>query len=173
MSIVAVRKKGKGFEIAGDSQSTWGGNKFSKTNLTDKQMKAYGKIFRVNGLTIGCAGSVADIGLLQMYCKTHKPKEMTRDCILDWFIEFKEWALAKAKVNFNDISVHGIIISSKKAFCFYDFMDVTPVLDFEAVGSGMFLAIGAMELGASAEQAVKVACKYDLYCGGKITKLAV
>lgn len=173
MSIIAVKKQGKRFLIAGDSQSTWGRNKYPKTNLSDTQIRAYGKIFQVNGMTIGCAGSVADIGLLQIFCKTHKPKEMNRDYILDWFIEFKEWALDKAKINFNDISIHGIIVADGAAFGFYDFMDVTPVLDFDAVGSGMFLAIGAMELGANPEQAVKVACKYDLYCGGKITKLTI
>lgn len=173
MTCIAVKIKGKTIEIAGDTQTTWGRNKYPKQNYADKQLKADGKIFQVNGMTIGCAGSVADIGLLQIFCKTHKPKEMTRDEILNWFIEFKEWALDKAKVPFNEINIHGIIISSGLAFSFYDFMEVSPVLNFEAVGSGMFLAIGAMEIGATAEQAVKVAIKYDLYCGGEVTKITI
>lgn len=173
MSVIAVRKTGKSIEISGDGQTTWGKNKFPKSNYSDKQVKCFGKIFQVNGTTFGCAGSVSDIGLLQVFCKTHRPKEMDRDSILEWLIEFKEWANIKAKVSFNDISVHGIIIRDEKVFCFYDHMDVVEVNDFDAVGSGMWLAIGAMELGASAEKAVGVAIKYDLYCGGNTTKLVI
>lgn len=33
--------------------------------------------------------------------------------------------------------------------------------DFAAIGTGIHLAFGAMEMGATAEQAVRVACKYD------------
>ena len=40
-----------------------------------------------------------------------------------------------------------------------------------ADGSGYKLAIGAMEAGASAEQAVRIASKYDIHTGGEITVL--
>ncbi len=39
---------------------------------------------------------------------------------------------------------------------------------FWAVGCGTELAVGAMEMGATAAQAVAVAIKYNCYCGGKI-----
>lgn len=39
---------------------------------------------------------------------------------------------------------------------------------FWAVGCGTELAIGAMEMGATAAQAVAVAIKYNVHCGGKI-----
>lgn len=39
---------------------------------------------------------------------------------------------------------------------------------FFAIGSGANVAMGAMEMGADAVKAVKVACKYDSYCGGRI-----
>lgn len=52
-----------------------------------------------------------------------------------------------------------------------DSFDVNEVTDHFAYGSGMFLALGAMELGATPERAVEVAIKYDLYCGGKVTKI--
>ncbi len=169
MTCIAVKIKGKKIEIAGDTQVSWGRNKLPINNNTDQHINAAGKIFQVNGMTIGCAGNLSHIGLLAIYCKTHKPKEMVKDAIIDWFIEFKEWALMKAKINFTDISCQGIIINDKKAFCFYDFMDAVEVKTFDAVGSGMWLAIGAMELGGSVKDAVKVAIKYDLYCGGDIT----
>lgn len=42
---------------------------------------------------------------------------------------------------------------------------------FYAIGCGEKLAIGAMEMGASAIQAVKVAIKYNPYCSGAIYNL--
>lgn len=42
---------------------------------------------------------------------------------------------------------------------------------FWAAGSGESFARGAMEMGASAEQAVAVACKWDTGSGGPITVL--
>jgi ATP-dependent protease HslVU (ClpYQ) peptidase subunit len=173
MSVVAVKINDGIIEIAGDTQTTWGKNKFSKKDTSDKHINASGKIFQVNGMTIGCAGGVSDIGLLQIYAKTHRPKEMDRDCILDWLVEFKEFANKKAQVSFNDISVHGIMVLEGKVFSFYDFLEVVEVKNFDAVGSGMWLAIGAMELGATAAEAVTVASKYDLFCGGEVTKFQI
>lgn len=40
-----------------------------------------------------------------------------------------------------------------------------------AIGSGRTFALGAMEHGASAVDAVKTAIKFDLYCGGEIRAL--
>lgn len=39
---------------------------------------------------------------------------------------------------------------------------------FYAIGSGWQLALGAMEMGATAEQAVEVAIRHDEGCGGQI-----
>lgn len=173
MTCIAVKIEKKKIEIAGDSQTTWGKNKFPKQDTTDRQVMAAGKIFQVNSMTFGCAGSVAHIGLLQIFAKTNRPKEMERDSVLDWLISFKQFCLDKAKIGFADISVHGIMILDGKVFCFYDFMDVVEVKSFDAVGSGMWLAIGAMELGSNVEKAVSVAVKYDLYCSGEITKIVI
>lgn len=40
-----------------------------------------------------------------------------------------------------------------------------------ADGSGRDFALGAMAMGAGAHEAVTVACKYDIYCGGHIDTL--
>jgi 20S proteasome alpha/beta subunit len=42
---------------------------------------------------------------------------------------------------------------------------------FFAVGSGSKFALGAMEMGASAEEAVRVAMKYDISSGGEVQVL--
>lgn len=173
MTCIAVRIDKKKIEIAGDAQTTWGGRKYPKEDTTDKQIKSFGKIFQVNGMTIGCAGSVAHMGLLQVFVKTNRPKEMEKDSVLEWLISFKQFCLDKAKIGFADISLHGILILEKRVFSFYDFMEVVDIKTFESIGSGMWLAIGAMELGAGVEEAVGVAIKYDLYCGGDVTKIVI
>lgn len=173
MSIVAVRKYPKYIEFASDTQTTWGDNKHAKAEHNDKQVSSYGKVFEVNGMTIGCAGSVTHISLLQIFAKTHKPKIAEREAILEWLVEFKEWTNKKCSVPHNDIRVHAVMAYEGKVFSFYDFLLVEEVEEFWAVGSGMFLSIGAMEIGATAESAVKAATKYDLYCGGKIRKIKV
>jgi ATP-dependent protease HslVU (ClpYQ) peptidase subunit len=48
-------------------------------------------------------------------------------------------------------------------------LEPLPVSDpFWAIGSGAKIALGAMEYGASAVEAVDIACKFDPYTGGKI-----
>lgn len=173
MTCIAVKIEPKKITIAGDTQTTWGRNKFPKKDYIDNQLKADGKIFQTNGMTLGCAGSSAQIGLFQIFCKTHKPKEMEKDPIMEWFMEFREWINSKAKVGFTELSLHAILISNNKVFCVFDFMDIWEVKSFDAVGSGMWLAIGAMDNGVDAEKAIETAIKYDLYCGGKITKIEI
>lgn len=173
MTCIAVKIEGEKIQLAGDNQTTWGTHKFPKKGYADPQLKSEGKIFQTNGMTLGCAGDAAHIGLLQLFSKSHKPKEMNKDSILEWFLEFREWMNLKAKINFIDVSLHGIMISENKVFCFFDFMDIWEVNNFDAIGSGMWLAIGAMELGATASQGVGVAIKYDLYCGGNISVINI
>ena len=49
---------------------------------------------------------------------------------------------------------------------------IDPIIDeFIAIGSGRSAAYGALEMGASAEEAVRIACKYNVCCGEPITVL--
>lgn len=43
---------------------------------------------------------------------------------------------------------------------------------FTAIGSGMKIAMGAMEAGASAEEALRIACKLDIYTREPVTVLS-
>lgn len=45
--------------------------------------------------------------------------------------------------------------------------------DFTAIGSGSKIAMGAMAMGATAEQALAVAAQFDVYTGGKIETLSI
>jgi ATP-dependent protease HslVU (ClpYQ) peptidase subunit len=165
MTCIAIKKTKKGFEIASDSQTTWGRFKQIKKSTQDKQTKSSGKIFEVNDITFGCAGDVGNITMLQYYAKTHIPKTAERDSLLEWFIEFKDWLHSKAKVGFNDVGISCIIVIKSKAFVIHDWLSASEVQEYDSIGSGMWLALGAFEMGATATQAVKVAIKHDLYCG--------
>lgn len=173
MTVVAVKVNKKTIDIACDSQVTWGGHKMPINDKSDKQLSSSGKIVSVNDMVIGFSGDLSHASLLQIYCKTHKPKDATNDDVLNWFIEFKEWANKKAQIGFNDISLYIILIYQKKAFAVFDFLEVYEIKKFDAIGSGMFIAIGAMECDADVEKAVQVAIKYQLGCGGEIIKKSV
>lgn len=174
MTVVACKVTETNIQIASDSQTTWGDNKMPTHYPDQRNIKTEGKLFTINTDTvIGCAGRCSHITLLQMYCRGHLPVEMTNDRIFDWFADFKKWANVEAQVKYEDLSIHGIIVKDKKAFTFYDDLEVREITDFSAVGSGMFLAIGVLDLGADVEAAVNVAIKYDLYCGGKANVITI
>jgi len=44
---------------------------------------------------------------------------------------------------------------------------------FHAIGSGFEVALGAMCFGASAREAVEVACKLDVRCGGDVRTFSI
>lgn len=46
-------------------------------------------------------------------------------------------------------------------------------IPFVAIGSGKEAALGALHMGANAVQAVEIACKVDVYCGGEVQSLAL
>lgn len=52
-------------------------------------------------------------------------------------------------------------------FCGWRYVDS----EFVALGSGMDIAYGALEMGASAVEAVRIVCKRDIHCGGGINTL--
>ncbi|MNR66547.1 hypothetical protein D3C85_1900920 [compost metagenome] len=43
----------------------------------------------------------------------------------------------------------------------------------DAIGSGAMYALAAMDMGASAAEAVRAAMKRDIYSGGKLTTIAI
>ena len=45
--------------------------------------------------------------------------------------------------------------------------------EFFAIGSGSSLALGAMSFGASAEEAVRVAIKHNVFCGGEVYSVSL
>lgn len=126
--------------LASDGKITTGG---CITNLNSK------KIFRVDSAWIGVCGTVADWGLLIDYLNNANapiPPNAEFDCI---------YMPDRGKAVILEVCKGGMLreISFQQPF---------------AIGSGGAYAIGAMAAGSSAVEAVKIACKYDVYSGGKV-----
>lgn len=167
MSVIAVRKAKDHIEIACDTQTTYGRNKYAKDS---GMYKDSAKVHKLGDTVFGFAGTVYAANMFRVFAKTHVIAYAEEEQILDHLVEFVEWA-KKRDANFvfeNDI----IVIHDKKVFL-CNALDVMEVDKFNAIGSGSFLAIGAMAIGATAKEAVEVACKYDLYCSGETIDLQI
>jgi len=161
MTVIAIRKYKNHIEMAADSQTTWGDHKILKAS----------KLTKVNGMYLGCAGAVSESSLLKIFSRNHKPKAANDDDVLDFLSEFADWKEKKTKKY--DIENSVLLVMEQKIFHVLA-MSVRDVdSDFFAIGSGMFLALGAMELGASPMTGVAIAIKHDVYCGGEIRTINI
>lgn len=168
MTAIATKVYKDRVEIAADQQTTWGNNKLSasKPSLYEDG----NKIFQDQGMTIGVSGRVRDGNFLKIFIKNHKPKHASEDDVLDFMSEFIDWA--KKKDTSFTLESHIILVYESKVFQII-YLDVKEVKDYSAVGSGMFLCLGAMYMGATPEKAIEVAKEYDLYCGGETQKVSI
>lgn len=127
--------------IAADSQLT----------LDDTQRSVCEKLFRVRDGIIGFVGDTAGGNQLLHHLRTHHCTEPLKT---DDYHRRDFGALL--------LTNHGIYV--------YD-ESLSPdrvTGPFHALGSGAAFAIGAMERGASAIEAVRVAIKWNPYCGGPV-----
>ena len=164
MTVIAVKRTKNKIIIGSDSQTTRGRNKFGDTKKV--MYPNASKIFEVNGMVIGCAGNVVGNALMSVFAKTHQPKIPIEDDVIAFMVEFNEWAKKQDK-DFNFRGNHFFIVFKKVVFEVMDGLLVREVGKFSAIGSGMFLALGALYYNKTIKEAVQVAKEYDLYCGGK------
>ncbi len=62
-----------------------------------------------------------------------------------------------------------LVTAEGQVVCYDDFgLPVDVIADYHADGAGRDFALGAMAVGASAEEAVRVAIKHSPHCGGDI-----
>jgi len=124
--------------IASDSQMT-------NENISSKTKK----LFRIKNMAIGFAGDVVDgLKLVEfLRSKDEQPPPTLSD-------DFEALAmdLRTGKCTYYEKQLIPIPITDK----------------FEAIGTGDELAIGAMEFGATAIEAVRVAIKRDINSGGRV-----
>lgn len=135
--------------LAADSRMTMG--KWTETDKCQKLWKLS------DGSLIGCAGSWYDIKALVAAVEE----------------SIKNKSGKRAKLPSGKFKADVILVApSGRVYVYYKGWSNDKYLsDFYAVGSGSTLAMAAMDAGASAVEAVKIAIKRDICCGGKIQKL--
>ncbi len=130
--------------IASDSQ-------FSDGNIASKGKK----LFRLGKLAIGFAGDVSDGYQLVEFLKSKDEEEEP----------------PKLSDDFEAIAMN---MKTGKCVYFDKQLIQVPIADkFTAIGTGSELAIGAMEYGASAVEAVKIAILRDINSGGRVAVIRV
>lgn len=164
MTVIATKIEKKRIVIGSDSQTTCGHNK--QTDSKKDTFPNSTKIIEVNEMVIGCAGAVVGNALMCVFAKNHRPKTAIEDDIISFMVEFNEWA-KKQDSEYQLRNNHFILIFEKKVFEIVDGLLVREVGKFNAIGSGAFLALGALYYDRTVEEAIDVAKEYDLYCGGK------
>ena len=102
------------------------------------------KIEKVGNITIACAGTVSEIALFKRWCRDRTKDKPT-------LTDFSCLEIRSGKVYYYDENLEPL----------------TPSIPV-AIGSGSDFAMGAMLAGATAKEAVKIACKLDSNSGGKI-----
>jgi ATP-dependent protease HslVU (ClpYQ) peptidase subunit len=113
------------------------------------------------GVLYGGAGAADDRALLNLLHKVTHPNDLPPyDTI--WEIQNSVTAI----VVFPDGRVFEVSTGD-------DDCGVCPLDSPAAVGSGKWIAIGAMEAGASAVEAVEIACKRDCHSKGPVHSLAL
>jgi 20S proteasome alpha/beta subunit len=124
--------------LASDSQMTEDSRKYNCT-----------KLYRVDDAIVGLAGSQAGLVFLR------------------WFRGGMD---RKKKPLFNKDDDFAAIVVDKDGVVVYDrYCEPEPVVEpYHAIGSGAPAAFAALDMGATAEEAVAAAAKRDIYTGGPI-----
>ena len=133
----------------------WDGKTLAADTLITENGKRVGrceKIGNVGGVLFGVSGGV------------------------EWLAAFRGWFLGgmsgdRPAMKSGDNIAQAIVIHDGRVLSLVpDGWDVMKA-PYYAVGSGCDLALGAMALGHTAEEAVRAACMIDVYSGGEITVL--
>jgi len=159
MSVIAVKKTKAQIEIASDSQVTSG-------NI--KELKAGAKTINVKGLFVATVGYAKINNLLRVFAESNSPQGSREVDIMAYFIKFKNWIVDDLKQGANLFEYNDFIIIYKKRIWFFSDFYIYEINEFKAIGSGKQFAMASLELGTSAKMAVRITCKHDLYCSGKV-----
>jgi ATP-dependent protease HslVU (ClpYQ) peptidase subunit len=111
------------------------------------------KIFKVENGWIGFAGTLCHFEVLLKHLKDNSV--YIRD----------------------DVDIYAIFVNAKRQVfsieIYQNSVHYVRVSDVYAVGSGAMYALGAMAAGATAEQAIKIASKYDIGTNNRVKKVTI
>jgi len=126
------------------------------------------KLFEENGVVVGSSGLARDSGLLRLFLRTRRPAAADEASIVDFFSEFADWMKKRTEVYGTDNDF--IIGFEGRVFHFRDFF-VDEIVSYEAIGAGMDYALGALQNGASASEAVEAAIALSCFCAPPVQKI--
>lgn len=151
MSVVVCKVNKKNIEIAADSILARGW-----TKVLPQEGAPHVKLQKYDDTIVGSCGSAEEMHLMFHYLKTHRIEDTSEKGVLDFMLEFGRWKsnLTSSSPTFDN---EYIIVCRGKAFL-VNRMFVMPISDYHAIGAGQDYALGALYVGATAEQAVKAAC---------------
>lgn len=161
MTIIAAKKYEDRIEMASDSRATAGDFIWND----DIQ-----KIYRNDRVCIAAAGN-SDI-VYTFFRKIIKENILQSAYIENMMVysEYLDDFLTEYDISMlaDSISLVTILGNDQSLLCRSMDRECTLIKEFSAIGIGYPIAMGALEMGATPVEAVKIACKYNSNCGGKI-----
>ncbi len=136
--------------VAADSRCTWEDGKYE---LSDKLFRVPKGVHK--GHIVGTTGADSP-GMV----------------FFDWYCDPKKEN--KPVLKFEDEAFTCVIFTPDGVFTADDHCRLLPVHEpYGAMGSGADFAIGAMDKGASAIDAVRIACRHNAFCGPPIKSMLI
>ena len=164
MTTIAVKRDESGIRIAADRQVTQGTYSESTTE----------KVFARKGITFCGAGHLRALDIVQYAIKIPQFRDIDYRNPNKWLVKRLVPALRKAFSD-EEVELDLLVITPDNTVRYIGSgFSLTGLHQSQwALGSGTKFALGAMAVGASAVQAVRVAARFDVYTGADIDEWLV
>lgn len=165
MTTILGQQLRDGFIIAADSQVTSGDRPYRHSSME--------KISRVGYLWVAGGGHAAACDLIQnMWTPPSRKSSVKMDPYHEMVTSIApsiKWAIDKSGLSIKE-DEEPVFLIGLDGFLFFVEGQAVMMSDtgIYGVGTGSHYAIGAVAAGASPEEAVKIASKFDVNTGGKI-----
>lgn len=158
MTVIAARVRKDEIQFAADSMVAVGYRRHCSETISEV------KLYKNDWFTWGCSGTVHEANWFAVFASTRKPASCTEIGVSELLLDFVEWTRKKIG-EFNSRNSY-LIAFENKLFEVFPGIDVSEVSKFSAIGSGCDFALAALHLNHSVREAVEVAKKLNVFCGG-------
>ena len=169
MSIVITQVTDNGIRIGADTAQT--GYDGCLTTVEGN------KIFRVGDIVVGIVGQMESSNVLRYVLEdfiTQEPQEPTWKSMVNFYYNYAQGA-TELGVNIRSSDEEGVssaidafhMVIQDTAWCFRGF-HVEQITKTNVIGCASSYALGALYAGATLEEAISAACKYNIYCSRPI-----
>lgn len=171
MTTIVARRNGEAWDFAWDSRVSYG---------SMYEDSSYEKVFFNDELLFGVSGTIRNSNIVR-HAKLPKIKATDKDTA-KWVVNTLMPALIKVLRDNLSVEVHNENIDAEwgvllwvrgEVFDIGSDFSAIKVDSYSAVGSGSRFAYAALDMGASAKRAVKIAKGRDLHSGGQVHFLTV